>query len=754
MKRTWTTKFAALIALSAACSLAGCETDTGDGGDVGAVDSVQQKEAMLGIESRTGGPVDVERDDAGRIRVVAMTAGKPYAGLVGASADAVARGFLAENRALFGLSEAAASEFAVGRVDDDAKHGLRHVTLQRTVGGVPVFQGAMTVHMDANNGVFRVLCDENYRLGEPVNARVLGGADAAMAAARAAGVRLSPRVEQQGDRTILTDAALLDQSVSELRVVNVGPGDVRYAYQVTLSWLGQDRVQNYDLFLVDAQDGAVIARHSLVNDAFRGRVFTGTPGANPTADTRVLVSFDGDPASSPSGWVDTTRKTRGNNAIAATDLNANNSVGTNEIQPTANAAGDFDFPFSPTTNSTSFREASVTNAFFFVNDWHDRTYALGFTEAAGNFQTNNFGKGGAGNDEIQVDAQDGSGTNNANMATPPDGSRPRMQMFIFNFTGGVIEDGDFDGTVVHHEATHGLSNRLVGGGSTLCLNGTQSGGMGEGWGDFLGGSFINTAVVGAYVTGDAAKGIRRAPMDTSPFTYADIKSGAMAEVHDAGEIWAATLFDLREKFGAAVVERLVVQGMKLTPCNPTMLQARDAIISADQALNGGANRCEIFKTFAGRQMGSGASSANHNTTSGIVLSTAIPTDCGGTPPPTGTTFASVDVPKSIPDNNSTGVTSVLNVPAGHGALTKLTVSANISHTFRGDLVISLISPDNKTLVLSNRAGGSADNFVTVDQDVLSSFSGSVGSGQWKLKVQDLASIDTGSINSWSLNLAP
>src|SRR6185369_3781353 len=223
-----------------------------------------------------------------------------------------------------------------------------------------------------------------------------------------------------------------------------------------------------------------------------------------------------------------------------------------------------DFPYSATQDASGFKAAAVANAFFLVNDYHDRTYALGFTEAARNFQTNNFGKGGAQNDPVNVDAQDGSGTNNANFSTPPDGSRPRMQMFLFNIRNGssLRQDGDFDGSVVYHENTHGLSNRLVGGGSGSCLGGLQSGGMGEGWGDFMGSSFRNDPVVGAYVTGNTTVGIRRASMASSPFTYNDIKNRNLAEVHDAGELWAAVLWDVRVRLGAAKTEQLVVQGMK------------------------------------------------------------------------------------------------------------------------------------------------------------------------------------------------
>ena len=63
---------------------------------------------------------------------------------------------------------------------------------------------------------------------------------------------------------------------------------------------------------------------------------------------------------------------------------------------------------------------------------HDLTYQYGFNEAAGNFQVNNYGKGGVGGDDVRCESQDGSGTNNANMSTPAnDGGRPRMQMFLW-----------------------------------------------------------------------------------------------------------------------------------------------------------------------------------------------------------------------------------------------------------------------------------------------------------------------------------
>jgi hypothetical protein len=613
-----------LLSASALGALGLTACATADDGKV----ADHRDEAVQTLQQAAGAPVALEVNEVGTTRVISMT---PQFPVPSRSLDpaVAAQSFLSTHHETFQLDAADAASFVVSRVDVEPKLGVSHVTLQRVFQGIPVFQGAITVHMDASNGVFRALGDEFYRVTPPTNRMTLSPAQAALAAGKALGVPLSLTLAAtEGQATTFSAPGTLDPVKVEPRIFEVATGDDRFAFQVLLSWADAQKQQQYELALVDAETGVLLSSHSLV-ETFTGRVFNvnAQPTGNMTADTRTVVSFDGTPAASPNGWVGAARNTVGNNAVAATDIDGNNTVGANETQPVANASDSFDFPFSPTQNASGFRAAAVANAFFLVNDYHDRTYLLGFTEASGNFQTSNFGKGGAQNDPVNVDAQDGSGTNNANFATPPDGSRPRMQMFLFSINGGATEDGDFDPSVIYHENSHGLSNRLVGGGSTGCLGGTQSGGMGEGWGDFIGSSFLNNPVVGAYVTGNNTIGIRRASMANSPFTYANIKDGTMTEVHNAGEIWAATLWDARTAVGAAVINQLVVSGMKLTPCNPTMLQARDAIIQADVNINAGANRCKLFAAFAGRQMGTGASSPTHNSTSAIVTSTAVPAGC-------------------------------------------------------------------------------------------------------------------------------
>jgi subtilisin-like proprotein convertase family protein len=116
-------------------------------------------------------------------------------------------------------------------------------------------------------------------------------------------------------------------------------------------------------------------------------------------------------------------------------------------------------------------------------------------------------------------------------------------------------------------------------------------------------------------------------------------------------------------------------------------------------------------------------------------------------------FNSINVPISIPDNNATGVNSVINVPVGLSDTLQVTVDVNITHTFLGNLVIQLIAPNGQMATLSDRQGNSADNFVVTGLDVSASFSTTTSpSGQWRLFVRDLAAFDVGAINSFTVHI--
>ena len=226
-------------------------------------------------------------------------------------------------------------------------------------------------------------------------------------------------------------------------------------------------------------------------------------------------------------------------------------------------------------------------------------------------------------------------TNNANFATPPDGTAPRMQMYRFTYTT-PNRDGDLDNQIIVHEFGHGVSNRLVGGPSNVdALDAIQSGGMGEGWSDWWGLMFTQKASdtkmgrypAGTYVLGQSSTGtgIRRYPysfdMTIDPLTYRDVKTHP--EVHDEGEVWCAALWDMNwllidkygfssdieggydqaHPYGNTLALKLVMDSLKLMPANPSFLQGRDAILLADRNLTGGANQGAIWAAFARRGMG-------------------------------------------------------------------------------------------------------------------------------------------------------
>lgn len=112
-------------------------------------------------------------------------------------------------------------------------------------------------------------------------------------------------------------------------------------------------------------------------------------------------------------------------------------------------------------------------------------------------------------------------------------------------------------------------------------------------------------------------------------------------------------------------------------------------------------------------------------------------------------LTSTDTPLAIPDADRGGVTSTLNARRS-GTVGLLHVSVAITHTYRGDLAVTLVAPDGKQAVLHNTTGGSVDD-LNLDLDV-PSLSGSPAGGEWKLVVQDLARLDTGTLDTWSLSI--
>jgi len=130
--------------------------------------------------------------------------------------------------------------------------------------------------------------------------------------------------------------------------------------------------------------------------------------------------------------------TRGNNVFATLDRNntntpepVNNWADTSSTAvPSLTFINTFDGGVQP-FNTVANKKSALDNLFYANNIIHDLTYQYGFTEAAGNFQMDNLGRGGAGNDFVNADAQDANGFSNANFNTPTDGTSGRMQMYTW-----------------------------------------------------------------------------------------------------------------------------------------------------------------------------------------------------------------------------------------------------------------------------------------------------------------------------------
>ena len=161
------------------------------------------------------------------------------------------------------------------------------------------------------------------------------------------------------------------------------------------------------------------------------------PLESPNHGEREIVVAPANLTASPLGWHDRNPNaggeftiTRGNNVHAYHDIfDQNQSAGD---EPDGGTTLDFDFPMDlaagyPYQNA----DAAIVNLFYWNNVIHDVLYLRGFDEAAGNFQAHNLGNGGNAGDEVNAQALDGSGTNNANFASGTDGDNGRMQMYVW-----------------------------------------------------------------------------------------------------------------------------------------------------------------------------------------------------------------------------------------------------------------------------------------------------------------------------------
>ncbi|MBA2639071.1 MAG: M36 family metallopeptidase [Nocardioidaceae bacterium] len=324
-------------------------------------------------------------------------------------------------------------------------------------------------------------------------------------------------------------------------------------------------------------------------------------------------------------------------------------------------------------------DAAITSLHVNHNRMHDWSYFLGFTENNFNMQVSNFGNDADGTvpglgdkdpevGNAQAGAVDGGfpsfmGRDNANQITLNDGIPGITNMYLWQPLPGAFyascTDGDFDQSVIGHEYTHAISNRMVGGPDAGLTSGSdgQARAMGESYSDLTAVEYLmeydyvptnseNPFAVGPYVTGSDERGIRNYGMNFSPLNYSDVQGydgSGVGSPHDDGEIWSAVNYQIRQAMTAryngsfpagnrALQERcasgilpadrcpgnrrwmqMVFDAYLLMPPAVSMLGSRDAYLAADLMRYGGTapgpdNQKLLWAEFAGRGFGEDASS--------------------------------------------------------------------------------------------------------------------------------------------------
>ncbi|HSW05307.1 proprotein convertase P-domain-containing protein [Aquabacterium sp.] len=110
----------------------------------------------------------------------------------------------------------------------------------------------------------------------------------------------------------------------------------------------------------------------------------------------------------------------------------------------------------------------------------------------------------------------------------------------------------------------------------------------------------------------------------------------------------------------------------------------------------------------------------------------------------------------IPDNDPTGIDDSVQLAAA-GTASALTLSVDIRHSFIGDLQVSLVAPDGREAMVHNRSGGDqhdlARSWQSSDNPGLATLRGATIAGTWRLRVRDIANLDSGQLRGWSLAVA-
>lgn len=389
--------------------------------------------------------------------------GRSFADM-GLSPEEAARRYLLTHAEIYRGVPSRWAQARVTNVHDLKDGGAVIVTFQQRVNDVRVFRDEVRVIMNAELGLVAMA---GYLTPET---RVHG--DFSLSGDTAVASAFQSLTGRALESTALAQLGQFGGGYTHWKLVGAGsevrtrpvyfplPDGLVPGFYVELNLDAEEGASQYFSFVVSAVDGSVLYRKNLTADAAhaykvwadaaaphvpldgpQGSAATPHPTGNPTGfdpgtTLQTTITLDNAGLSTNDPWLAAgATETNGNNVWAYADIASRNGFtqGT-DVAGLVSAPGQFDYTYdfalAPGANVTQ-RRAAITQLFFNNNFFHDWFYDDGFDEAAGNAQVSNFGRGGIGNDALRAEAQDYSGTSNANMSTPSDGANPRMQMYVF-----------------------------------------------------------------------------------------------------------------------------------------------------------------------------------------------------------------------------------------------------------------------------------------------------------------------------------
>jgi hypothetical protein len=406
----------------------------------------------------------------------------------GENREQALRKFLLDHQDLYGLAPDEIAHLVKTADYANPAGNLGWLRLERRIKGRAVFRGEIEAaftpagELVRTRGELPVLVDDS----DAADAAVVSAPEAIAVAAASIGFNVAPEdlqlSDSDGASVAYTGGPFVRPTRAELQYFPLDVGAVDLVWSMTL-WLDNDAYW----VLISAEIPDVLFRKNISEEQSQPATYSVYNAANP-APLQPSTALPGSGFQAPGiprtsftlvselplfdnlGWMtDGANTTTGNNVDAGLDLSAPDGIDA-DGRPVGSPFRVFDFPYNPppigtdAPSNVNYRWGEVTHMFFWANRYHDLLYQLGFTEAARNFQTNNFGRGGVGNDAISAEAQDFSGTNNANFAVGADGTLPRMQMYLF--TGpDPARTSTLEQDVLLHELTHGTSLRLHANGS-------------------------------------------------------------------------------------------------------------------------------------------------------------------------------------------------------------------------------------------------------------------------------------------------